>query len=119
MALSEPDDKAIKEKALGLNHPDVATSLNSLGAVYQSQGKYAEAVEPTGKPDLALTFSRKATAAVIAHAATGDTGRQHADNAHGLIEQRAAYFIFHVAIRATATAGSGRAISCGVSLRLY
>ena len=34
---------AIKEKALGPEHPDVAVSLNNLASLYQSQGKYAEA----------------------------------------------------------------------------
>jgi tetratricopeptide (TPR) repeat protein len=87
--------RAIQEKALGLNHPDVALSLNELAKVYRS----------AGKPNLALTFSRRATAAVIAHAATGDTGRQHADNAHGLIEQRAAYFVLHVANLSAAARG--------------
>jgi len=35
---------AIREKALGAEHPDVAQSLNSLaGLYYYNQGKYAEA----------------------------------------------------------------------------
>jgi tetratricopeptide (TPR) repeat protein len=34
---------SIREKALGLEHPDVATSFNNLAALYYSQGKYAEA----------------------------------------------------------------------------
>ena len=34
---------AIREKALGKDHPDVATSLNNLALLYDSQGKYAEA----------------------------------------------------------------------------
>ena len=33
----------LKEKLLGRNHPDVATTLNNLAAVYKSQGRYAEA----------------------------------------------------------------------------
>ncbi len=33
----------IREKALGPEHPDVATSLNNLAALYRAQGKYAEA----------------------------------------------------------------------------
>ena len=32
---------AIKEKALGPDHPDVATSLNNLAELYQAQGQYA------------------------------------------------------------------------------
>ena len=34
----------IWEKALGPEHPDVATSLDNLAALYYAQGKYAEAV---------------------------------------------------------------------------
>ncbi|MGC2632753.1 MAG: FxSxx-COOH system tetratricopeptide repeat protein [Candidatus Cybelea sp.] len=35
---------AIRERALGPDHPDVASSLNSLAIVYRNQGRYAEAV---------------------------------------------------------------------------
>jgi tetratricopeptide (TPR) repeat protein len=34
---------AIREKALGPDHPDVANSLNSLGGLYFKQGGYAKA----------------------------------------------------------------------------
>src|SRR5262245_42400146 len=34
---------AIREKALGADHPNTATSFNNLAALYESQGKYAEA----------------------------------------------------------------------------
>ena len=34
---------AIKEKALGPDHADVATSLNNLAELYRTQGRYAEA----------------------------------------------------------------------------
>ena len=34
---------AIREKALGPNHPDVAQGCNNLGALYYEQAKYAEA----------------------------------------------------------------------------
>src|SRR5882724_11841925 len=34
---------AIREKALGPDHPDVAMSLNTLAALYQERGRYAEA----------------------------------------------------------------------------
>jgi tetratricopeptide (TPR) repeat protein len=33
----------IREKALGPDHPDVATALNNLAELYHSQGRYAEA----------------------------------------------------------------------------
>ena len=44
---------AIREKALGPDHPDVAASLNSLAAMYQVQGRYADA-EPLYKRSLAI-----------------------------------------------------------------
>ncbi|MCV4933336.1 tetratricopeptide repeat protein, partial [Escherichia coli] len=50
-ALAEPLYKrslAIKEKALGPDHPDVATSLNNLAGLYDAQGQYALA-EPLYK----------------------------------------------------------------------
>jgi len=34
---------AIREKSLGKDHPDVATSLNNLALLYKAQGNYAEA----------------------------------------------------------------------------
>ena len=41
------------EKTLGLEHPHVATSLNSLSALYHAQGRYAEA-EPLLNRSLAI-----------------------------------------------------------------
>ena len=41
------------EKALGPDHPEVATSLNNLAVLYSAQGKYAEA-EPLYKRSLAI-----------------------------------------------------------------
>jgi tetratricopeptide (TPR) repeat protein len=40
-----PAERALvlREKALGPNHPDVATSLNSLAVLYQDQGLYGKA----------------------------------------------------------------------------
>ena len=35
---------AIREQALGLEHPDTATSLNNLAMLYEKQGRYKEAV---------------------------------------------------------------------------
>jgi len=34
---------AIRKKVLGDNHPNVATSLNNLAALYESQGRYSQA----------------------------------------------------------------------------
>ncbi|WGS71378.1 tetratricopeptide repeat protein [Pseudanabaena galeata] len=44
---------AIWEKALGANHPSVATSLNNLALLYRSQGNYT-AAEPLYKRSLAI-----------------------------------------------------------------
>jgi tetratricopeptide (TPR) repeat protein len=44
---------AIREKALGPEHPDVATSLNNLGALYYAQGQYEKA-EPLYQRALAI-----------------------------------------------------------------
>ena len=44
---------AIYEKALGREHPNVAASLNNLAALYDTQGKYAEA-EPLYQRALAI-----------------------------------------------------------------
>jgi tetratricopeptide (TPR) repeat protein len=44
---------AVREKALGPEHPDTAQSLNNLALLYYSQGRYAEA-EPLCKRALAV-----------------------------------------------------------------
>ena len=48
---------AMSEKALGSDHPDVATTLNNLAELYQDQGKYAEAAALYQR---ALAISEKA-----------------------------------------------------------
>ena len=45
---------AIAEEALGPDHPSVATSLNNLAELYDTQGDYAKA-EPLYKRSLAIT----------------------------------------------------------------
>jgi tetratricopeptide (TPR) repeat protein len=42
------------EKTLGPDHPDVATSLNNLAQLYETQGQYAQA-EPLFKRSLAIS----------------------------------------------------------------
>jgi hypothetical protein len=42
---------AFREAALGLNHPDVGTSINNLAILYQDQGLYRDA-EPLFKAGL-------------------------------------------------------------------
>ena len=49
---------AIKEKALGPNYPDVATSLNNLVRLYETQGEYALA-EPLKRRSRAIRSLRK------------------------------------------------------------
>jgi tetratricopeptide (TPR) repeat protein len=44
---------AIREKALGLEHPAVAESLNNLAELYAAQGQYAQA-EPLCRRALAI-----------------------------------------------------------------
>jgi tetratricopeptide (TPR) repeat protein len=44
---------AIREKAFGPDHPDVATALNNLAVLYENQGRYADA-EPLYKRVLAI-----------------------------------------------------------------
>jgi CHAT domain-containing protein len=74
---------AIREKEFGPNHPDVAQALNRM----------SEASD--GNSELALDYSRKASAAIIAHAANEIRPLQQGKS--GLIEQRARYFLNHVA----------------------
>ena len=45
--------RAIFEKALGPDHPEVATNLNNLAELYRVQGRYAEA-EPLNRRSLAI-----------------------------------------------------------------
>ena len=51
---------AIREQALGANHPEVANSLDGLASVYQMQGKYGEA---EGVYTRALAIKEKALGA--------------------------------------------------------
>jgi len=43
----------VAERTVGPDHPNVATSLNNLAALYQAQGQYAQA-EPLYKRSLAI-----------------------------------------------------------------
>ena len=44
---------SIDEKVYGNNHPEIATDLNNLAGLYESQGRYSEA-EPLYKRALAI-----------------------------------------------------------------
>jgi CHAT domain-containing protein/tetratricopeptide (TPR) repeat protein len=78
---------AIREKALGQDHPNVARSLNNLALLFGRSGSSGNA----------LVYARRATASVIAHAATETTGAQHQETGGGLVEQRTNYFLHHIA----------------------
>ena len=84
---------AINEKARGPNHPDTARTLNHLAALSVVQNK----------PGNALAYSRKATAAVLAHANPGNQSARQTRDGDGLIEQRSGFFVNHVASLAAGT----------------
>ena len=84
---------AINEKARGPNHPDTARTLNDLAVLSLEQNKPANAVG----------YSRKATAAVLAHATPGEQAGRQLRDGDGLIEQRSGFFINHLASLAAGT----------------
>jgi hypothetical protein len=81
----------MREQTLGANHPDVAHTLDNLAGLL-------------GHTDTrqALAYSRKASAAVIAHASADVAGTGQSQGSGGLIEQRTYYFVRHVHNLATA-----------------
>jgi CHAT domain-containing protein/tetratricopeptide (TPR) repeat protein len=83
---------AIREQALGANHPDVAVTLNNLAILFSSKGDSR----------MALSYSRKASAAVIAHGLADSVSSGQGQGSGGLVEQRADYFRRHVANLAAA-----------------
>ena len=83
---------AIGEKALSASHPDVARGLNNMAILYEARGESGSA----------LAYSRKATAAVLAHRTAESTGTPQTGAVGGLVERRASYFQRHVANLAVA-----------------
>ena len=83
---------AINEKARGANHPETVRILNDLALLDIVRRDAAGAV----------AFSRKATAGVLAYASLGDSAGPQAREGGGLIEQRASFFVNHVASLAAA-----------------
>jgi CHAT domain-containing protein len=83
---------AIRTDTLGPSHPSPARNLNALSLLYAASGDTTRAVE----------YSRKATAAVVDHAATETLGVRQQQGAGGLVEQRAGFFMLHVANLASA-----------------
>ena len=84
---------AIREKALGAHHPDVALTFINLALLDGRRGDVRAA----------LNWSRKASRAIIAHAADGVSGAAEQGQMRGLVEQRAGYFRTHVFYLAAAT----------------
>jgi hypothetical protein len=83
---------AISEKALGASHPEVAWGLNNMAILYEALGESRSA----------LAYSRKATAAVLAHRTAESTGAPQTGAIGGLVERRASHFQRHVANLAVA-----------------
>ncbi len=77
----------VRTETLGPDHQSTARNLNALATLYAATGNAANAVN----------YSRKATIAVVNHAATETLGVRQQQGAGGLVEQRAAYFVQHVA----------------------
>ncbi len=76
----------IRKKGLGESHPDVARNLKNLASLYAA----------SGKADSAVTYSRKASAAVIMHATAESAGAQQKGKLGDFDERRAYYFADHV-----------------------
>lgn len=95
----------INEKARGVNHPEVARGLNDLALLCISRGN----------PTDAIAYSRRATAAILAHADEDvSAGKLSGNGSHGLIEQRGDIFVTHVAgLAAAVRAGTGSAGALG------
>src|SRR5262249_46741678 len=83
---------AIREQALGTGHPVVAQTLNNMAILYEARGESGSA----------LAYSRKATAAVLAHRTAESTGTPQTGAVGGLVEWRKSYFQRHVANLAVA-----------------
>src|SRR5208337_2746873 len=75
------------KRALVASHPDRAATLFDLAKVQADAGDIR----------IALDNVRKATAAVIAHAATEAPSAPQRSDSNGLVAQRADYFLRHVA----------------------
>ena len=84
---------AIMQSSFGAHHPGVAYILDQLASIY----------EQTDRSEDALAHARRATAAILAHAAADLPSSGQTEQPAGLIEQRASYFRRHVAYLGTAT----------------
>jgi CHAT domain-containing protein len=105
---------AIKEKALGKDHPDVALTLNNLAGVYEAQGKYADA-EGLYKRALmidekALGAEHPAVAQNLDNLAIVSASSGNSENALAYSRQATASVIAHAATETTGaqhTEGAG------------
>jgi CHAT domain-containing protein len=70
----------------------VARTLDNIAILYEARGESGSA----------LAYSRKATAAILAHRAAESTGTPHTWAEDGLVERRASYFRRHLANLAVA-----------------
>jgi CHAT domain-containing protein/tetratricopeptide (TPR) repeat protein len=77
---------AIDEKTLGQSHPGLASDFFNLATLEVD----------AHKPEKALAYIRKATAAIIAHAATEGARTRRDGNSSGLLAQRTRYFLYHL-----------------------
>lgn len=92
---------AINQNARGTNHPDVARVFHRLALLSAERND----------PGNALSYSRKASAAVLAHAQADSSS---SPGSGGLVEQRQRYFANHVAsVAAAARAGLGKEPALG------
>ena len=80
----------INEATYGATHPETAWTYNNLATFYTRAGNHQNA----------LAYSRKSTAAILAHAAM--PGLQQKDRPGGFVEQKSGYFVRHVANLAAA-----------------
>jgi CHAT domain-containing protein len=104
---------AMTERTLGFNHPDAAMIYNNLAVLDSQLGETREA----------LAWSRKATAAVLSHAASeaprarGSSVGRRTDPAD-VIDRRARYFRRHVA-NAAAVAQRGLAPAASLAEEVF
>ena len=78
---------AIYERVHGKNHPEIAHTLHNLALMSANAGNIENS----------LAYARKATTAVTRHASVESLGIQDRLDNKGLLEERAEYFLHHLA----------------------
>jgi tetratricopeptide (TPR) repeat protein len=76
----------IEERVLGKSHPELADLFDDLAILYGAEGK----------PYTALSYSRRASASILAHAAEEPFSFRRSGTYGGLIEQRSDYLMRHL-----------------------